>query len=190
MIKCRCCFWKAKSYPIFNSFCWELFNFSRLPTFWKPGARWQSCLPTCTPIWTTWRPPGSCSSSGPSTTSMPSRYRKLLGSSLPGPYNPNLDWDVSWSGNASYGYKLPDVVGNVWFGYKLSDVVRNACFGYKLSDVVGTNRWYDRWLKSILWRFQAMLTSVGVPLEKLRFVRGTDYQLSKAFHFKNQFPTT
>jgi len=28
---------------------------------------------------------------------------------------------------------------------------------------------------------KAMLTSVGVPLEKLRFVRGTDYQLSKEY---------
>jgi tyrosyl-tRNA synthetase len=26
---------------------------------------------------------------------------------------------------------------------------------------------------------KAMLTSIGVPLEKLKFVRGTDYQLSK-----------
>ena len=26
---------------------------------------------------------------------------------------------------------------------------------------------------------QAMLESIGVPLEKLKFVRGTDYQLSK-----------
>ncbi len=26
---------------------------------------------------------------------------------------------------------------------------------------------------------KAMLTSIGVPLDKLRFVRGTDYQLSR-----------
>lgn len=26
---------------------------------------------------------------------------------------------------------------------------------------------------------KAMLESIGVPLEKLRFVRGTDYQLTK-----------
>ena len=29
-----------------------------------------------------------------------------------------------------------------------------------------------------------MLTSVGVPLEKLKFVRGTEYQLSKEFSLK------
>ena len=28
---------------------------------------------------------------------------------------------------------------------------------------------------------KAMLTSLDVPLEKLRFIRGTDYQLSKEY---------
>ena len=30
-----------------------------------------------------------------------------------------------------------------------------------------------------LFFFQSMLESIGVPLEKLKFVRGTDYQLSR-----------
>lgn len=32
------------------------------------------------------------------------------------------------------------------------------------------------------YTIKAMLNSVGVPLKKLKFVQGTDYQLSKYLH--------
>ena len=37
---------------------------------------------------------------------------------------------------------------------------------------------------------KAMLKSIGVPLDKLKFVRGTDYQLSRYFISETSFTRT